>query len=119
MLALECVLDSRSAKFHVPAAQHMGPDNSAWGGDRSLGSAATDLASAAVQALEQRITDPVGAEQPLHSAACGGPVGAGRDLKGEPFVSTLGSNPSRHRLLAPGYQSPSLEAEHERSDSLA
>ena len=68
MSALACVLGSRSAKFHVPAARHMYPDTSTWGGDRSLGSAATDLASAAVQALEQDIADVVGGGQPLNLA---------------------------------------------------
>ena len=42
MSALGCVLGSRSAKLHVPAAQHMHPGNNTWGGDRSLESAVTD-----------------------------------------------------------------------------
>ena len=53
---------SRSAKLHVPVARHMHPDITTWGGSRSLGSATTDLASAAAEVLEQNIADPAGAE---------------------------------------------------------
>ena len=115
MSALGCVLGSRSAKLHVPAAQHMGPDSSAWGGDRSLGSAATDLASVAA------LADPAGAEsaeRPLHHEFVEDQSVPAETRMETHVTRRFGSNLSWHHHWL-GRKSLVLESEHERSDSLA